>query len=225
MPTSNENPSQVADALNRLSVAMEQLQARYDATERANRRVRIALIVVLIILGGATYKVISPVVDQLSTLPQMISQVLPRFKRTSLDPEVAATERKRLMEALSPEQLERVEDFEQDLQWLSDYIAAYEDFDPGATIALFLSNMASSVEVMPDLFAEVRAMNDELRTMNGKMDALPVLATDIQGMHAQMGALPVLATEVKGMHFYMSVMARGMDSTMGEAGRMMPWNW
>ena len=44
-------------------------------------------------------------------------------------------------------------------------------------------------------------------------------------MNAQMTALPVLATEMKAMNFHMSVMSRSMDSTMGEGGRMMPWNW
>jgi hypothetical protein len=225
MPTSNEDPSQVADALNRLSAAMEQLQVRYDATERTNRRVRIGLIVVLVILGGAVYRALSPIADQLSTLPQIISQALPGFKTESLDPETSAAERQRLMDALSPEERDRIETFEAQQQWVSDYIAVTEGFDPGASIALFLSNMARSVEVIPDLYAEVRAMNDEMRTMNGKMSSIPVLAAEIQGMHAQMSALPVLATDVKGMHFYMSIMARDLDSTMGEAGRMMPWNW
>ncbi len=117
-------------------------------------------------------------------------------------------------------------------QWVSDYIAVTDSFDPGATIALFLSNMAESIEVMPDLYAEVRSMteemrsmNDEMQTMNGKMSAIPVLATEVRGMHAQMTALPVLASDVKSMHFYMSIMAKDLDSTMGEAGRMMPWSW
>ena len=211
---------------------MEQLQTRYDATERANRRVRIALVVVLLLLGGAAYKAVDPISDQLNTLPQILSQVLPGLKPATLDPETAAAERQRLLASLSPEERDRVETFEENQQWISDYIAATEGFDPGATIALFLSQMAESVRVMPDLYTEmrsmteeVRAMNNEMHTMNGKMDALPVLATDIQGMHGQMNALPVLATEVKGMHFYMSIMARDMDSTMGEAGRMLPWNW
>ena len=68
-------------------------------------------------------------------------------------------------------------------------------------------------------------MNNELRIMIGKMDALPVLESDVKGMNHHMNALPVLVTEVKAMNFHMSIMSRGMDSTMGEAGRMMPWNW
>lgn len=232
MPASSQEPSQVVEALNRLSVAMEQLQTRYEVTERANRRVRIVLVVALILLGMMAYRALSPVAHQLSNLPQIISQVLPGVKLERMDPEEAAAERQRLIEVLSPEERARFESFEEDQQWVSDYIAATDGFNPGATIALFLSNMAESIEVMPDLYAEVRAMTDEvrsmnseMRTMNGKMNALPVLATEIQGMHAQMNSLPVMATDVKGMRFYMSIMAKDMDSTLGETGRMLPWNW
>lgn len=232
MPTMTDDNARVADALNRFSNAMEQLQSRYDAIERSNRRMRTAFIIVLVLFGSAMYKAISPIAEQLGAFPQMVSQLVPRFRTATLDPYEAAAERQRLMEALSPERRALVQRFEENQKWVSDYIAASQDFDPGATIALFLSDMASSVKVMPDLYHEVRSMTEEVRVMNGemqamneKMNALPVLSADVQGMHTQMSALPVLATEVKGMHFYMSIMARGMDSTMGEAGRMMPWNW
>ena len=136
------------------------------------------------------------------------------------------------MAALTPEERARIKAFEEEQQWVSDYIAASQNFDPGATIALFLSDMAESVKVMPHLYNEVRSLTDEIRvmnremlTMNEKMNALPVLSADIRGMRSQMNSLPVLASEVKGMHFYMSIIARDLDSTMGEAGCMMPWNW
>jgi hypothetical protein len=232
MPDPSQEPSDVSDALNRLSAAMEKLQDRYDSTERANRRVRIALILALAFLGVATYMAISPITDQLRILPQIISQAIPRLNPEMLDPETAAAEKQRLLERLTPEERVRIEEFEERQQWISDYIATSERFNPGAAIALFLSDMSNSVKVMPELYAEVHSMTEELRLMNsemqainGKMDSLPVLANEIQGMHVQMGALPVLATEVKGIHFYMSLMAKDMDATMGEAGRMMPWNW
>lgn len=232
MPNLNQESAQVAAAIDRLSVAMEQLQNRYEASERSHRRLRISLLVVLILMVVAMYRSLSPLADQLSTLPQIISQALPGMRPTTLDPEVAAAERRRLMDALSPQERARIEDFESKQQWISDYIAASAGFDPGATIALFLSNMAGSVAVMPDLYTEVSAMTEAVRNMNGqihaineKMDSLPVLATEVSGMHAHMSALPVLASDVKAIHFYMSGMARDMDSTLGEAGRMLPWNW
>jgi len=232
MPDPSQEPTDVSDALHRLSAAMEKLQDRYDYSERANRRLRIALIFALVFLGGATYMVISPIVDQLRTFPQIISKAIPSLNPELLDPETAAAERQRLLERLTPEERVGIEEFEERQQWISDYIAASEGFNPGAAIALFLSDMSDSVKVMPELYAEVRSMTEEVRLMNnemqainGKMDSLPVLANEVQGMHVQMSALPVLATDVKGIQFYMSLMAGDMDATMGEAGRMMPWNW
>ena len=230
MPASNNESSQVAEALDRLSTAMETLQVRYDAAERAHRQVRIVLVVVLLFLAGATYKIISPLAEQLGTLPEMISHALPGLRTKPLNDEEAVAERQRLMQSLSPEKRARIEAFEKDQRWVSNYIAATENFNPGATIALFLSNMSESVKIMPDLYnelrfmtEEVRTMNNEMRTMNEKMSYIPVLATEVQEMNAKMTALPALASDVKGMHFYMSTMAKDLDSSMGKAGRMIPW--
>ena len=230
MPTSNNESSQVAEALDRLSAAMEALQIRYDATERAHRRRRIALMVVLIILAGVTYKTLSPVVEQLSSLPKLISQALPGSRAADLNPDAAKVERQRLMQMLSPEERARIEVFEKERQWISDYIAVTDHFNAGATIALFLSNMSESMKVMPGMHAEVRSMAEEVRKMNGemhsmndKMNSIPVLATEIQGMRALMTPLPGMAADIKGMHFYMSSMAWDLDSSIGKAGRMLPW--
>jgi hypothetical protein len=228
MPDPDQPTAEVTEALNRLSLAMEQLQGSYARSQRANRRLRVVMVIVLLLLAGATYHVTMPVLELTAQIPELI----PQLKKASLDPEEASEERQRLMEILTPEQKQAVLRFEEDLEWLSRYLDVYPDFSAGAAVSLFLSNMASSIKVMPDLYeqvqimtAEVQAMNAELHTMNGKMDALPVLASDVKGMNHQMNALPVLASEVKAMNFHMSIMSRGMDSTMGEAGRMMPWNW
>ena len=61
--------------------------------------------------------------------------------------------------------------------------------------------------------------------MNTKMQALPVLTTEVQAMNTKMGALPMMANDVQGMHAQISIMAAGMDSTMGRAGRMFPFSW
>ena len=232
MPTPNQDPSEVAEALNRLSASMEHLQTRYEASERANRRVRIALIITFLLLGGAMYKAIQPIAQQMNALPEILRQALPGLKKVTLDPETAAAKKQRLMESLPPETRAEVEEFEEKQKWVSDYISSSQDFDPGATIALFLSDMATSIQVMPELHKDVRVMtnqvrdmNNEIRIMNEKMSSIPILATEVRGINEQMRALPVLATDVKGMHFYMSIMAKDLDATMGEAGRMMPWNW
>jgi len=225
MLTASEEQTQIADAMNNLAAAMERLQNRYDAAQRANRRARVALFFAsLIILGGAGYWALTPVARMIYALaPQTLAQ---------LDPEAAEEERKRLKELLSPEERAQIEEIEVQVKWVSDYLKVFTGFDAGASITLFLAQMSSSVQVMPAMYAEVRSMkqeietiNEEMSLMNAKMSSLPVMARDVQGMNAKLDALPILATDVKGMHAQMGVMAAGMDSTMGRAGRMMPWNW
>lgn len=232
MSHTDQGTPEVAEALVRLSLAMENLQTRYEASERANRRTRMAIVVALLAMVFLMYRTVSPIAEQIGTIPQIIAQALPGARPLQLDPAEASRERQRLMDALSPDELARIEAFEKDQKWISDYIAASDNFDPGATIALFLSSMAQSVETMPALYTEVRSMTEavhfmsnEMRVINEKLSSVPALAQDVHGMHNQMTALPLLANDVKGMHFYMSVMAKDLDATMGEAGRMMPWNW
>ncbi len=225
MPTPSDEKTQVADALSRLAAAMEHMQTRYEATQRANRRARVALsVATLIILGGAIHLALSPVADLLPLIaPQRMADV---------DPEAAEAERQRLIASLPAEERVRIERFEEQVNWVSEYMDVYTDFRPGAAITLFLAQMSDSVQVMPAMYAEVRAMKQEMqsidhqiRTMNEKMEALPVLANDVQGMNGKMNALPILATEVQGIHGQVAVMSANMDSTMGRAGRMMPWSW
>lgn len=224
MPTPTEEQAQIANALNNLATAMEQMQNRYDAAQRANRRVRVALFfATLIILGGVGYWALAPVVTLTSALaPRTLA---------SLDSEAAEAERIRLKELLPPESRAQIEEFEAQVKWVYDYLEVFTDFDAGAAMTLFLGQISSSVKVMPAMYAEVRSIkqemqsiNDQILSMNEKMDALPVLANDVQGMNGKMNALPVLAIEVQGIHRQVGVMSADMDSTMGRAGRMMPWN-
>jgi hypothetical protein len=113
----------------------------------------------------------------------------------------AGPTREQLAAALPPGDRARLEEFEQKVAWLSQYMRASPQFDAGAVIALFLSEMAKAMESVPRMHAEMQAMN-------AKMNAMPVLANELAGMNAKMG-----------------VVAANMDSTMGRAGRMMPWGW
>ena len=112
-----------------------------------------------------------------------------------------AQTRDQLMAMLSPEDRARLQEFEQRVSWVSRYTRSSPEFDAGAAIALFLGEIVKSMESVPRMHAEMQAMN-------GKMNALPFLANEVAGMNAKMG-----------------VMAADMDSTMGRAGRMMPWGW
>lgn len=225
MADTSADLSEVTNALNRLAVAMEQLPARYDAIQRANRRLRVAVVILMLSLfGGAVYVALIPGA-------RLLGQVL-QPKLAAVDPERAAAEKQRLLGMLSKEDQARVISFEQRMDWVGQYISASPDFNAGAAVTYFLADMSSSVAIMPAMYAQVRTMNEEIRAiddemqaMNAKMQALPVLTTEVQGMNGKMSALPVMATDVQGMHAQMSVMAAGMDSTMGRAGRMLPFSW
>jgi prefoldin subunit 5 len=197
MAGTSEDLSEVTNALHRFAAAMEQLSARYDAVQRANRRLWVTLtILTLSLLGGAAYLALIPVT-------QLLHQALAP-KLATLDPKRAAAERQRLLEILPDDERQRVALFKRHIDWIRQYINASPDFDAGAALTYFLADMSGSVAVMPEMYAQVRAMNDEMRAIDAEM----------QSMNATMRALPV--------------MAAGMDSTMGRAGRMlptMPWNW
>jgi hypothetical protein len=69
----------------------------------------------------------------------------------------------------------------------------------GAVVAMMLFRMAESMSTMP-------SMEQQMRTMSG-----------------QMGALPAIVAELNAINAKMHVITGTMDSTMGRAGRMMPW--
>lgn len=112
-----------------------------------------------------------------------------------------APDREQLAAMLPAEERTRLAQFEQKVAWVSQYMRSSPQFDAGATIALFLGDMARAMESVPKMQAEMQAMNV-------KMNALPFMANEVAGMNAKMG-----------------LMAADMDSTMGRAGRMMPWGW
>lgn len=114
---------------------------------------------------------------------------------------VSAPTREQLMAMLPADERARLQEFEQKAAWVSQYTRTSPQFDAGAAIALFLGNMARAMESVPKMHAE-------MQVMNGKMNALPFMANEVAGMNAKMG-----------------VVAADMDSTMGRAGRMMPWGW
>ena len=116
-------------------------------------------------------------------------------------PATPAPTRDQLVAMLPAAERARLEEFEQKVAWVSQYTRSSPQFDAGAAIALFLGNMAKAMESVPQ-------MHSEMQVMNAKMNALPFMANEVAGMNAKMG-----------------VMTADMDSTLGRAGRMMPWGW
>ena len=151
VPASDEL-SEVANALNRVASAVERLSAENAAVHRANRRLRLGLVIVLLgLVGGLGYVAIAP-------LMRVFDEVL-QPNLAAVDPERAAAERQRLLAMLSQDRQARIVSFEQHMDWVRRYLNASADFDAGAAVTYFLADMGSSVSVMPAMYAEVRSMN------------------------------------------------------------------
>ena len=107
--------------------------------------------------------------------------------------------RQALLAKLPADQRQEIGDFAAKVQWLTEFMRASPDFDAGAAVALFLSMMVRDISAVPGMYQEMQVMN------------------------ARMAAVPAMAAELQGINAKMSVMTNAMDSTMGRAGRMMPW--
>ena len=68
-------------------------------------------------------------------------------------------DRDALMSQLGPEERRKVEEFEPQVTWLSQYMRSHQQFDAGAAVALFLSEMTGSVSAVPEMRKEMRLMN------------------------------------------------------------------
>jgi hypothetical protein len=215
MPNPDADPSRMAEAIAELAATMERLQARQDAAQRADRRLRLGLfLATLAAVGSAAYLALAPVAGIMDRIAP------PRL--AIRDPVAAETQRQALLASLTPAERARLDEFERQAKLVRHYAEVSPDFDAAATIALFLSQLSRSVSVMPELHGTVAALYDEMRGMS---DQMRLVNEQMRVMNTRMDALPVLATEVQAMHGQMAFTAAGMDSTMGRAGRMMPWNW
>jgi hypothetical protein len=208
MPILTDDQDQTAAAIAGLTAALQRFEERYETSRRAERRLRIGLfLAVLVIVGGAAY---FTVVGTGSLLAQFAP-----FRIAQSDPAAAQQRREQLLANLPDEERGRLQKFEAQVRLVRENVEVSPDFDSGAAVALVLSNMSRSVEVMPELNRAVAAMAADTRAISTCMGAID----------QKMDALPVLATEVQQMRGQMAVMAAGMDSTIGRAGRMLPWNW
>jgi hypothetical protein len=208
MADPTQDSAQTAAAIAGLTTALQRFEARYEAARRAERRLRIGLfLATLVILAGAVFVALGATTDFLAQIAP------PRLAQS--DPAAAEAQKQRLLVSLPAEERARLQQFEAEIRLLREYVDVSPDFNAGAAVAMVLFDMSRSVEVMPALYRVVAAMADDIRTMNGRLAE----------MERKMDALPVLATEVQGMRGQMAIMAAGMDSTMGRAGRMLPWNW
>lgn len=102
---------------------------------------------------------------------------------------------------LTPEMRAKIREFDRELALIKAAIAESEEFEYGAMIAWFLYRLADSMEYVPQMTAEMQRMNQN------------------------MTAVPVMATEMRQLNNNMAIMTYGVDRTMGNMGRMMPFMW
>ncbi len=117
----------------------------------------------------------------------------------AMSPSDRANRREQLMAMLPPEKQRELESFEREVDWLNGYMQTWDEGKTGAVVAMMLFRMGQSMGTMP-------SMEQQMRTMSG-----------------QMGALPAIVAELAQINAKMHVITATMDSTMGRAGRMMPW--
>jgi hypothetical protein len=118
---------------------------------------------------------------------------------SSLGPEERAAQRAQLLAMLPADKQHQLESFEREVAWVTRYMQTWDQGQAGAVIAMMLFKMGQSMSTMPSMEQQMRAMS------------------------RQMGALPAIVAELAQINAKMHVITASMDSTMGRAGRMMPW--
>ena len=198
MQTSNEQFIQMSRTVLELAQALAQANSGH---ERAMRRQRWLLLGVAMLVSFAVYL---PKEPSASAFEQMTTQST--LQPAQLDPQSRAALRAALWEQLPEGDRKRLEAFEQQVKWVSEYMQTWDKGMEGAVVALMLYEIGHSMESVPE-------MNEQMKVMNSLMKAMPVMATEMQRMNANMSAITA----------NMGVMTQNMDSTMGRMGRSMPW--
>jgi len=191
MQTTNEQFMQMNQTVRELAHTLARTEDRH---ERAMRRQRWLLLAVVTLFAVMFY---TGKGSGLSAFAQAPVQPDPQSRTVSRDALIAQ---------LPEKKRQKLEEFEQQVKWVHQYMQTWDEGRAGAVVALMLSNMATSMEAVPK-------MHEQMGVMNSLMNSMPVVATEMQRMNA---SISVIANN-------MGVMTHNMDSTMGRMGRAMPW--
>ena len=198
MQTANQQLNEMHQTVRQLVQTIAQTEARH---ERAMRRQRWLFLLVAMLFSLAFYMTKEPGAAVFAQAP---AQSPPQT--VNGDPESRAAMREELINALPDEKRQRLDRFEQEVKWVSQYMQTWDKGMEGAVVALMLYKMSNSMESVPQMY-------DQMKVMNSLMTAMPVMATEMQRMNANMSVITA----------NMGVMTHNMDSTMGRMGRSMPW--
>ena len=198
MQTTNEQFMQMNQTVRELAHTLARTEDRHA---RAMRRQRWLLLAVVTLFAVMLY---TGKGSGLSAFAQAPMQ--PYASKVQPDPQSRTVSRDALVAQLPDEKRQKLEDFEQQVKWVHQYMQTWDEGMAGAVVALMLNNMATSMEAVPK-------MHEQMGVMNSLMNSMPVVATEMQRMNA---SISVIANN-------MGVMTHNMDSTMGRMGRAMPW--
>jgi len=198
MQTSDEQLSEMHKTVRQLVQTLEHIEARH---EKATRRQRWFFLWAATLVALVFCMTKEPVATAFAQAP---AQLTPQT--AAPDPQTRAAMREELVKQLPDENRKRLDQFEQEVKWVSQYMQTWDTGMQGAVVALMLYKMGQSMESVPGMY-------DQMKVMNSLMTAMPVMATEMQRMNANISVMTA----------NMGVMTQNMDSTMGGMGRSMPW--
>jgi uncharacterized membrane protein (UPF0136 family) len=190
----------LTEAVDKLAVLLEQTNQRYLQLQRSQRRMRLGMVAVAVLLLVSALRLLDG--------PRGESRAAPPAPQASAAGETATR--------LTPAEQAELADFQLRLAKMRTALATLKEGDAPALVALFLHDMSRSLKAMPEMLTQIEGMNN-------KMSAIPFMAAQVRDMNAKMTAVPAMAGEMRAMSAKMGLMTAGIDSTMGRMGRFMSW--
>jgi hypothetical protein len=170
----------------------EELRAARAEARLQRRRLGAMALALGLVLGALGWSFIPA--SSLAEAPGLSQQLT-----SQMGPEERAAQRTHVLAMLPADKQRQLESFEREVAWVTGYMQTWDQGQAGAVVAMMLFKMAQSMNTMP-------SMDQQMRAMSG-----------------QMGALPAIVAQLAEINAKMHVITATMDSTMGRAGRMMPW--
>jgi len=196
MQTTSEQLTEMHQTVQQLLRKLELTEARH---ERASRRYRLLWL-------GIMALVVAVLSMSIGSGPTALAQTEPQQGMSAAQLQSSMAKRKALIAQLPEEKRQKMEEFQQQVDWINQYMQTWDEEQAGAVVALMLSRIGDNMNAVPK-------MHQEMKTMNSLMKSMPIVAIEMQRMNANMSLITA----------NMGVMTHNMDSTMGRMGRWMPW--
>ena len=196
MQTTSEQLTEMYQTVQQLLRKLELTEARH---ERAIRRYRLLWL-------GIMALVVAVLTMSIGSGPTALAQTEPQQGMSAAQLQSSVAKRKALIAQLPEEKRQKMEEFQQQVEWISQYMQTWDEEQAGAVVALMLSRIGDNMNAVPK-------MHQEMKTMNSLMKSMPIVAIEMQRMNTNMSLITA----------NIGVMTHNMDSTMGRMGRWMPW--